>query len=88
MVDMANGKIRLNRWQTPDAVINAQRIANLWAAQIGASVERIDDLTRYLLSRVRRNAVSKRGLGTFRQGETPLTLGLWAGLLYSVKAAG
>jgi hypothetical protein len=37
--------MRLNRWRTPDAVINAQQIEDLWASQIGDSAERIDELT-------------------------------------------
>jgi hypothetical protein len=48
---LADGKVRLNRWQTPDGVVNAQRIDDLWATQIGDSVERIDELTEYLLRR-------------------------------------
>ena len=48
---LADGKVRLNRWQTPDGVVNAQRIDDLWATQIGDSVERIDELTNHLLRR-------------------------------------
>jgi hypothetical protein len=48
---LADGRMRLNRWRTPDAVINAQQIEDLWASQIGDSAERIDELTKYLLRR-------------------------------------
>ena len=48
---LADGKVRLNRWQASDGVVNAQRIDDLWATQIGDSVERIDELTEYLLRR-------------------------------------
>ena len=48
---LADGKVRLNRWRTPDGVINAQQIEDLWASQIGVNTERIDELTKYLLRR-------------------------------------
>jgi hypothetical protein len=48
---LADGKTRLNRWRTPDGVVNAKRIDDLWATHIGDSVERIDELTKYLLRR-------------------------------------
>src|SRR3974390_99586 len=37
---LADGKVRLNRWRTPDGVINAQQIEDLWASQIGVGTER------------------------------------------------
>jgi hypothetical protein len=33
-VRLADGTVRLNRWRTPDAVIHAQRIEALWAADL------------------------------------------------------
>ena len=62
---LADGKVRLNRWQASDGVVNAQRIDDLWATQIGGSVERIDELTEYLLrrrDRWRRSSDVKREL--------------------------
>jgi hypothetical protein len=32
---LADGKVRLNRWRMPDAVLNTQKIEDLWAARIG-----------------------------------------------------
>jgi hypothetical protein len=61
---LADGKIRLNRWRMPDAVINAQRIEDLWAVQIGESRERLEELARHVLKLTRPPAGLARLRGT------------------------
>jgi hypothetical protein len=50
-VPLADGSVRLNRWRTADAVINAHRIEALWAAQIGENPDRVRELAAYVLRR-------------------------------------
>jgi CspA family cold shock protein len=50
-VRLADGNIRLNRWRTADAVINAHRIEALWAAQIGEDPDRVRKLAAYIMRR-------------------------------------
>jgi hypothetical protein len=50
-VRLADGNIRLNRWRTADAVINAHRIEALWAAQIGEDPDRVRELAAYIMRR-------------------------------------
>jgi hypothetical protein len=50
-VRLADGSVRLNRWRTADAVINARRIEALWAAQIGENLDRVRELAAYIMRR-------------------------------------
>ena len=47
-VPLADGKYRLNRWRTMQAVENNQQIQDLWASQIGTNQNRIDQLASHL----------------------------------------
>jgi hypothetical protein len=53
---LADGKVRLNRWRMPDAVLNAQKIDDLWAVQIGDDQARMEELTIHV---VRRGATAR-----------------------------
>ena len=55
---LADGKIRLNRWRMPDGVLNAQKIEDLWAVQIGDDQARIEELTIHLVRRRQRRAAN------------------------------
>ena len=48
---LADGKARLNRWRMPDAILNAQKIEDLWAVQIGDNQARIEELTIHVMRR-------------------------------------
>ena len=47
-VPLADGKYRLNRWRTMQAVEHSQQIKELWASQIGTNQNRIDQLASHL----------------------------------------
>jgi hypothetical protein len=51
-VRLADGNVRLNRWRMPDAVIHAQRIEALWAAQIAENPDRVQQLGAHVMQRV------------------------------------
>jgi hypothetical protein len=50
-VRFPDGNVRLYRWRMPDAVIHAQRIEALWAAQIGENSDRVRELAVHTLRR-------------------------------------
>jgi hypothetical protein len=50
-VRLADGSVRFNRWRTPDAVIHAQRIEALWAAEIGENPDRVRELAAHIMRR-------------------------------------
>jgi hypothetical protein len=50
-VRLADGTVRLNRWRTADAIINAHRIEALWAAQIGENPDRVREVAAYIMRR-------------------------------------
>jgi hypothetical protein len=50
-VRFLDGNVRLYRWRMPDAVIHAQRIEALWAAQIGENSDRVRELAAHILRR-------------------------------------
>jgi len=50
-VRFSDGNVRLYRWRMPDAVIHAQRIEALWAAQIGENSDRVQELAAHVLRR-------------------------------------
>jgi hypothetical protein len=54
-VPLADGRYRLNRWRTMDAVANSQHINDLWASQIGTDLGRIDQLTAHLAQAARKS---------------------------------
>jgi hypothetical protein len=47
-VPLADGKYRLNRWRTMDALAHTQQIQDLWASQVGDNQKRIDQLAAHL----------------------------------------
>jgi len=47
-VPLADGKYRVNRWRTMDAVQHRQKIQDLWTSQIGNSQSRLDTLAAHL----------------------------------------
>jgi hypothetical protein len=50
-VRFSDGNVRLYRWRMPDAVIHAQRIEALWAAQIGENPDRVRELAAHIKRR-------------------------------------
>ncbi len=48
-VTLADGRYRVNRWRTMDAVAHTLQIQNLWSAQIGGDLTRIEKLAAHLL---------------------------------------
>ena len=50
-VRFPDGNVRLYRWRMPDAVIHAQRIEALWAAQIGENSDRVQELAAHIFRR-------------------------------------
>jgi hypothetical protein len=47
-VPLADGKFRVNRWRTMEAVQHTQQIQDLWASQIGNDQKRIAMLAAHL----------------------------------------
>jgi hypothetical protein len=47
-VPLAEGKYRVNRWQTMDAVEHRQQIQDLWASKVGNSQLHLDMLAAHL----------------------------------------
>lgn len=47
-VPLADGKFRVNRWRTMEAVRHTQQIQDLWASQIGEDQKRIAMLAAHL----------------------------------------
>jgi hypothetical protein len=47
-VPLADGRYRLNRWRTMQAVEHRQQIQDLWTSQIGENIARIEMLTSHL----------------------------------------
>ena len=60
-VRFSDGNVRLYRWRMPDAIIHAQRIEALWAAQIGENSDRVREVAAHILRRT-----PKRKSGTSR----------------------
>jgi hypothetical protein len=52
-VPLADGKFRVNRWRTMEAVQHSQQIQDLWASQIGDDPKRIAVLAAHLIDAAR-----------------------------------
>jgi hypothetical protein len=52
-VPLADGRFRLNRWRTMQAVEHRQQIQDLWTSQIGENLARIEMLTTHLAQAAR-----------------------------------
>jgi hypothetical protein len=63
---LADGKVRLNRWRMPDAVLNTQKIEDLWAARIGDDQARIAELAAHVMRRTGAARHSERRVGSDR----------------------
>jgi hypothetical protein len=50
-VRFPDGNVRLYRWRMPDAIIHAQKIEALWAAQIGENSDRVREVAAHILRR-------------------------------------
>jgi hypothetical protein len=48
-VTLPDGRYRVNRWRTMNAVAHTLQIQNLWSAQIGSDPTRIEKLAAHLL---------------------------------------
>lgn len=48
-VTLPDGRYRVNRWRTMDAVAHGLQIKNLWSARIGSDPARVEKLATHLL---------------------------------------
>jgi len=49
-VQLADGRLRVNRWRMLEAVANAERIESLWASRIGGDQQLLDRVAAYVLT--------------------------------------